>query len=150
MIRIDLGTSVSGRTMQTSGIRFMPICKSNPEYPLGGQTRRYRLPWAEVRCRVDSAAKRRPRKNRATLIPRHTLLGKNESLHPQFRFCYCVSTSAKEFRSRIGPKAVMVLVRPLRPDSPRDPLFATLVGNQRESSAESRSQTHFLMRGVGR
>ncbi len=38
----------------------------------------------------------------------------------------------------------------LGPDSPRDTLFATLVGNQRESSGESRSQTHFLIRGVGR
>ena len=36
----------------------------------------------KVRFTPDSVAKLRPRKIRATLIRRHTLLGKNESLHP--------------------------------------------------------------------
>ena len=48
-----------------------------------------------VRFTPDSVAKLRPRKNRATLIRRRTLLGKNESLRPWFRFYYCVSTPAK-------------------------------------------------------
>jgi hypothetical protein len=36
----------------------------------------------EVRCTPDTVTKLRPRKIRATVIRRHTLLGKNESLHP--------------------------------------------------------------------
>jgi hypothetical protein len=36
----------------------------------------------DFRFTSDSVAKLRPWKNRATLIRRHTLLGKNESLYP--------------------------------------------------------------------
>ncbi len=48
-----------------------------------------------VAFRGDTVAKLRPQKNRVTLIRRRTLLGKNESLNPCFRFYYCVSTPAK-------------------------------------------------------
>ncbi len=39
-------------------------------------------PEIEVRFTPDTVAKLRSRKNRATLIRRHTFIGKNESLYP--------------------------------------------------------------------
>ncbi len=47
-----------------------------------GQLRTLATHCCPVRFQGDTVAKLRPRKNRATLIRRHTLLGKNESLHP--------------------------------------------------------------------
>jgi hypothetical protein len=56
----------------------------------------------DVRFRADfvcftpySVVKLGSRKNHATLIRHHIFLGKNDMLHPWFRFYYCVSTPAK-------------------------------------------------------